>query len=149
MLAKNNLHDLPDGPPPTIPTSAFICVHLRLKKQTEPFSKPLIATKNPARQSRNQINQLKQPRRTKDGKSEIGTHKQQFRVHVRSLADAVKKTNHYFEHKETKETKMLNTFETNSVFPRVNIYMFPSCFNIFVSFVSLWCAKESLVYLVS
>ncbi|MDR1012104.1 MAG: hypothetical protein LBM04_13435, partial [Opitutaceae bacterium] len=49
-------------------------------------------------------------------------------------------TNHYFEQKKTKETKMLNTFETNSVFPRVNIYMFPNHFNIFVPFVA-FCSK--------
>jgi hypothetical protein len=29
--AKNNLHNLPDNLPPTIPESAFVCVHLRLK----------------------------------------------------------------------------------------------------------------------
>jgi hypothetical protein len=28
--AKNNPHDLPDNLTPTIPTSAVICVHLRL-----------------------------------------------------------------------------------------------------------------------
>jgi hypothetical protein len=50
------------------------------------------------------------------------------------------KPNHYFEQKETKETKMLNTLETNSVFQRVNIYMFPSYFNIFVLFVA-FCSK--------
>jgi hypothetical protein len=49
--------------------------------------------------------------------------------------------NHYFEQKKTKETKMLNTFETNSVFPCVNIYIFPNYFNIFVSFVA-FCSKN-------
>jgi hypothetical protein len=51
------------------------------------------------------------------------------------------KTNHYFEQKETKETKILNTFETQPVFPRVNIYIFPNYFNIFVTFVS-FCSKN-------
>jgi hypothetical protein len=92
MFTKTNQHNPPDKPPPTIPTSAFICVHLRLK-----------------------ISSLR-------GKT---------------------KPNHYFEQKETKETKILNTFETNSVFPRVNIYMFPSYFNIFVPFVA-FCSKTNL-----
>jgi hypothetical protein len=43
-LAKNNLHNPPDKPPPTIPASAFICAHLRLKnfpsviKQNQPIN---------------------------------------------------------------------------------------------------------------
>jgi hypothetical protein len=90
MITKTNQHNPPDKPPPTIPASAFICVHLRLK-----------------------ISSLR-------GKT---------------------KPNHYFEQKETKETKILNTFEINSVFPRVNIYMFPNHFSIFVPFVA-FCSKN-------
>jgi hypothetical protein len=36
---------------------------------------------------------------------------------------------------------MLNTFEADSAFLRLNIYMFPSYFNIFVSFVA-FCSKN-------